>query len=96
MNGYIFGNLSGLEATKGDNIRWHLLGMGTEIDIHTAHWHGETVLNAGRRTDVINLMPSTMVSVTMKSENVGEWLFHCHVTDHVAAGMITRWKILPP
>ena len=95
INGYIFGNLSGLEATKGDNVRWHLLGMGTEIDIHTAHWHGETVLNAGRRTDVINLMPSTMVSVTMKTDNVGEWLFHCHVTDHVAAGMITRWKILP-
>lgn len=93
INGYIFGNLKGLEAFKGDKVRWHLVGMGTEVDIHTAHWHGETVLNAGRRTDVINLLPSTMVSVTMNANNIGNWLFHCHVTDHVSAGMKTRWKI---
>ena len=95
MNGYVFGNLKGMEVNKGDKVRWHLVGMGTEVDIHTAHWHGETVLNGGRRTDVINLLPSTMVSVTMKADNVGEWLYHCHVTDHVTAGMITRWNVLP-
>ena len=95
MNGYIFGNLRGMEAYQGENIRWHLIGMGSEVDLHTAHWHGETALNAGRRTDVINLMPSTMTSVTMEATNPGTWLYHCHVSDHITAGMITRWKILP-
>lgn len=96
INGYIFGNLQGLEAFSGERVRWHLVGMGTEVDLHTAHWHGETVLNAGRRTDVINLLPSTMVSVTMNARNIGNWLFHCHVTDHVTAGMKTRWKVKSP
>jgi manganese oxidase len=95
INGYIFGNLQGLEATQGDTIRWHLIGMGSEIDLHTVHWHGETVLDGGRRTDVINLLPSTMVSVTMEASNVGTWMYHCHVADHVTAGMITRWQIHP-
>ncbi|RLA40956.1 MAG: copper oxidase [Gammaproteobacteria bacterium] len=95
MNGYIFGNLQGIEADEGDKIRWHLVGMGSEVDLHTAHWHGETVLNGGRRTDVIDLMPSTMTSVTMDTSNPGTWLYHCHVADHITAGMITRWKIRP-
>lgn len=95
MNGYIFGHLQGLKTKEGERIRWHLIGMGTEIDLHTAHWHGQTVLNAGRRTDVINLLPSTMVSVTMQTDNPGTWLYHCHVTDHVTAGMITRWQVEP-
>lgn len=93
MNGYIFGNLRGMEVSEGDSVRWHLVGMGSEVDLHTAHWHGETVLNGGRRTDVINLMPATMVSVTMLADNPGTWLYHCHVTDHITAGMITRWKV---
>lgn len=95
MNGYIFGNLKGIEVTEGEKVRWHLIGMGSEVDIHTAHWHGKTVLNGGRRTDVINLMPSTMVSVSMLADNPGTWLYHCHVADHITAGMITRWTILP-
>jgi hypothetical protein len=34
-----------------------------------------------------------MVSVTMKAKNPGTWLYHCHVTDHITAGMITRWTV---
>ncbi|PCJ19441.1 MAG: copper oxidase [Gammaproteobacteria bacterium] len=95
MNGYVFGNLQGYEADEGDTVRWHLVGMGSEVDLHTAHWHGETVLNAGRRTDVVNLLPATMTTVTMLADNPGEWLYHCHVADHVVAGMSTRWKVNP-
>jgi FtsP/CotA-like multicopper oxidase with cupredoxin domain len=25
---------------------------------------------------------------------VGIWLFHCHVNDHIRAGMLTRYKVL--
>ena len=95
INGYVFGNLQGLEAKQGQRVRWYLLGMGTEVDLHTAHWHGETVLENGRRTDVVALLPTEMKTVDMVAENVGEWLFHCHVTDHITAGMVTRWVVNP-
>lgn len=95
INGYIFGNLQGLVANQGDRVRWHLLAMGTEVDIHTAHWHGKTVLNNGRRTDVVELLPASMVSVDMITDNPGNWLYHCHVTDHITAGMSTRYSVTP-
>ena len=93
MNGYIFGNQPGLIMKKDDKVRWHLLGMGTEVDIHTPHWHGEVVSNHGIYTDVVELLPATMLSVDMLAENVGQWLYHCHVTDHITAGMISMYDI---
>ena len=93
INGYIFGNLTGLVAKQGQQVRWHLIGMGTEVDLHIAHWHGKTVLDHGRRTDVVELLPTSMRSVDMRADNPGNWLYHCHVTDHITAGMITRWKV---
>jgi len=95
MNGYIFGNLKGYEVDKNDKVRWHLIGMGTEVDLHTAHWHGEIVDDNGRNTDVVELMPATMRSVDMVADNPGTWLYHCHVTDHISAGMMTRWVVNP-
>jgi len=94
INGYIFGNLTGLEVTEGTRLRWHLVAMGTEVDLHTAHWHGKTVLESGRRTDVVELLPASMKSVDMIANNPGNWLYHCHVTDHITAGMITRWRTI--
>jgi len=93
INGYIFGNLKGLTATKGQKIRWYLLAMGTEIDMHTAHWHGKTVVENGRRTDVVELLPASMKTVDMVANNPGSWLYHCHVNDHITAGMSARWQI---
>lgn len=95
INGYIFGNLPGLEMNKGNIVRWHMIGMGTEVDLHTAHWHGETVkLNeTGTYTDVVELLPASMKSVDMQADNPGEWMFHCHVADHITAGMIATYTI---
>lgn len=95
INGYIFGNLRGLQVQEGQRVRWHLIGMGTEVDMHTAHWHGKTVLESGRRTDVVELLPASMKSVDMIADNPGNWLYHCHVTDHITAGMSTRWRVVP-
>jgi len=94
LNGYIFGNLEGYVVHKNDRARWYLVGMGTEVDMHTAHWHGQTVVYDGRRTDVVELLPTSMKTVDMTAVNPGTWLYHCHVTDHITAGMMTRWTVL--
>jgi FtsP/CotA-like multicopper oxidase with cupredoxin domain len=96
VNGYIFGNLRGLDMNKGDRVRWHLLGMGTEVDMHTPHWHGGTVIHEGRRKDSVDLLAGTMTSADMVALNPGTWLYHCHVTDHITAGMITTYTIHEP
>jgi len=35
--GEIFGNLGGLDMVQGQSVRWYLMGMGTEVDLHTPH-----------------------------------------------------------
>ncbi len=96
INGFIFGNLPGLTMKQGDKVRWYLLGMGNEIDLHTPHWHGETVTEAGRNTDVIELLPGSMKTVDMLADNPGTWMFHCHVEDHMEAGMMAVYTIYAP
>jgi len=93
MNGYIFGNGGEFVVKQHDKVRWYLIGMGTEVDLHTAHWHGQTVLDQGRRTDLVELLPTSMKTVNMVADNQGTWLYHCHVTDHITAGMMTRWRV---
>ncbi len=96
MNGFIFGNLPGLIMKQGDKVRWYLLGMGNEIDLHTPHWHGETVTDGKRNTDVVELLPGSMSTVDMLADNPGTWMFHCHVEDHMEAGMMAVYTIYAP
>ena len=97
INGYIFNNLPGLVMSKGDKVRWYLLGMGGEMDLHTPHWHGEDVLDrkTDRYTDVMELMPGSMETVDMTAYNPGQWMYHCHVADHMDGGMMAMYTITP-
>lgn len=96
INGFIFGNLPGLMMKQGEKVRWYLLGMGNEIDLHSPHWHGETVTEGQRHTDVIELLPGSMVTVDMLADNPGAWMFHCHVEDHMEAGMMAVYMVYAP
>jgi Multicopper oxidase len=96
INGYIFGNLPGLVMKKGDRVRWYLMGMGSEKDLHTPHWHGERVTAGGRNMDVVELLPASTVTVDMVADNPGVWLFHCHVSEHMESGMMALYTIYEP
>ena len=93
INGYVYGNQPVVTIQRGQHVRWYLMSMGTEVDLHTPHWHGNTVLSMGMRMDVVNLLPATMVTADMVPDDPGTWLFHCHVNDHLTAGMITRYRV---
>jgi len=96
INGRVFGNLPGLEMNEGERVRWYLFALGSEQDLHSAHWHGLRVLEEGRRrTDVIELMPGSMKVADFTADNPGSWLFHCHVAEHMRQGMFTRLTVHP-
>jgi manganese oxidase len=95
VNGRIFGNLEGLVMRNRARVRWYTLGMGSERDLHTPHWHGKTLLYDRRRTNVLNLLPGTMVTADMRADNPGTWLLHCHVFDHIHGGMQVKYEITP-
>ncbi|XP_040469618.1 ceruloplasmin isoform X2 [Falco naumanni] len=98
INGRVFGNLHGLTMHVGDKVSWYLMGMGNEIDIHTAHFHGHSFdykQTEVYRADVFDLFPGTFQTVEMTPQNPGTWLLHCHVTDHIHAGMEATYTVLP-
>jgi FtsP/CotA-like multicopper oxidase with cupredoxin domain len=95
LNGLIEGNLPVLTMKKGERVRWYLFANGNEDDVHTPHWHGQTVVFNNMRTDMVHLEPMMMVQADMVPDNVGTWLFHCHVNDHLEGGMQALFAVLP-
>jgi hypothetical protein len=42
---------------KGEHVRWYVMSGLNDFDFHTPHWHGNTVLIGGMRTDVTSVAP---------------------------------------
>lgn len=93
INGYLFGNGPTPVMKKGDRVRWYVITVGFGFNFHTPHWHGNVVLDHGSRTDVISIAPAQMETVDMVPDDPGIWLFHCHVSEHMDSGMVTRYEV---
>jgi hephaestin len=96
INGYVYGNGPMMTMRQGERVRWYVMSMGNEVDLHTPHWHGNTVIANGMRTDTVSLLPAAMVVADMVPDDPGIWEFHCHVADHITAGMLARYQVLTP
>jgi len=71
MNGYVYGSVPAMKMKVGEHVRFYLMGMGTEVDLHTPHWHGNTVTVMGMRTDVAELLPASMKTADMHVDQPG-------------------------
>lgn len=72
INGYMYGNQPGLEMCKGDVISWHLMGLGSEVDVHGIYFSQNTFITKGTRKDTTNLFPHTFVMAIMKPDSEGK------------------------
>jgi FtsP/CotA-like multicopper oxidase with cupredoxin domain len=93
INGLVWGNNQGYNMNVGEHVRWYIIAMGTEVDLHTPHWHGVTLLHNGNRLDVAEVLPAATKTFDLTTDNPGTWMFHCHVNDHLEAGMMTTFTI---
>lgn len=95
INGYLYGNMPLMTMKQGDRVRWYVATLGDFNNAHTPHWHGNTVTVAGQRTDVLVVTSAQMVTAEMKPDASGIWLYHCHISDHMLAGMMARYEVKP-
>jgi manganese oxidase len=95
INGYLYGNMPMMTMKVGDRVRWYVATLGDFNNAHTPHWHGNTVVVAGQRTDVISIAAAQMVTADMEPDAPGIWLYHCHFSDHMVAGMVARYEVKP-
>jgi FtsP/CotA-like multicopper oxidase with cupredoxin domain len=95
INGYLYGNMPLMTMKVGDRVRWYVATLGDFNNAHTPHWHGNTILVSGQRTDVVALSAAQMVTAEMQPDAAGIWLYHCHFSDHMLAGMVARYEVKP-
>ena len=64
---------------------------------HPIHLHGHTftVFKSNKKknlkpyhTDTVPLLPDEVVEFAFVADNVGDWMFHCHIIEHAATGMM--------
>ena len=73
-------------------MQWDVLTIGENF--HVFHIHGHRWEDeAGRFTDSQLLGASTALTLEYTEDNPGDWLYHCHVTDHLAGGMVGWYRV---
>jgi FtsP/CotA-like multicopper oxidase with cupredoxin domain len=92
FNGYAFiDNTPTFKAKVGQKIRWRIAALGKEF--HVFHLHGHRWHDGVRWTDSQILGPSMAITVEYTEDNAGDWLYHCHVVDHMMGGMVGRYVV---
>ncbi len=96
----MYGNLPGLEMNKGSKVRWHLMGLGTEMDMHGIYFQGNTFQNREQ------IVTRWACSHTLQSQcpcNRCQWSVrlsiythtHTHTTKHISNSLLCTFYIFP-
>lgn len=89
-----------LYLKKGEHV---MLRMINQTDYaHPMHLHGHffrVVAIDGVKTphqewrDTVLMGPRQTVDIAFVAEGLGEWMFHCHILDHAAGGMMGTFAV---
>jgi FtsP/CotA-like multicopper oxidase with cupredoxin domain len=99
VNGRAWPLTERMTYTVGDTVRWRVLSA-TMGFFHVMHLHGfyfrvdgegslqrDSIFPAGERPNAVSaqLGPLSEVSFTWVPDRAGNWLFHCHLLQHITA-----------
>ena len=81
----------------------HVLAMNNDTAWHhPIHLHGHSfrvVSRNGRPTryrewrDTVLMAPRERVDIAFVADNPGDWMFHCHILEHMAGGMMAVVRV---
>jgi FtsP/CotA-like multicopper oxidase with cupredoxin domain len=93
------------EARVGERVRWRVVNVSPD-DPHTFHLHGHRwcdrggVMDSGGGcpagslpVDNVDIFPAQGISFEFVEDNPGEWMYHCHIVDHVVDGMYAFYDV---
>jgi len=88
------GNTPVFRGRVGDLAQWDVMAMGSEH--HTFHVHGHRWLDPDDRPrDTQTVGPAESFRIRWRERDPGVWLYHCHIEDHMAKGMIGTYRVAP-
>ncbi|WEG14822.1 multicopper oxidase domain-containing protein [Pullulanibacillus sp. KACC 23026] len=106
INGLSYPATPVMPVKLGDKVLVHIINIGSMV--HPMHLHGMhfqeisqdgVPLPAPITMDTLSTSPGTTYDIAFTADQVGKWLFHCHITDHVVdqngnmSGMITMFDV---
>nr|XP_004672704.2 coagulation factor VIII isoform X1 [Jaculus jaculus] len=96
INGYVMDTLPGLVMAQDQRIRWYLLSMGSNENIHSIHFTGH-VFTVRKKEEykmaVYSLYPGVFETVEMLPSKAGIWRVECLIGEHLHAGMSTLFLV---
>jgi plastocyanin len=98
MNGKAGEAIDPMTVAPGERIRIRLINAGNQV--HTMHTHGHSFtivatdgnpvpLPARVVKDTVLIGPAERYDLELVANNPGVWMFHCHINNHAANGMVT-------
>ncbi|VFV28449.1 hephaestin-like 1 [Lynx pardinus] len=93
INGYMYGNQPGLSMCKKDRVSWHMIGMGTDTDMHGVYFQGNTIHLRGTHRDTLALFPHTSTTVFMQPDHAGIFRVFCSTLHHFVRGMNQIYEV---
>lgn len=109
VNGLSWPHTERLGYTAGDTVRWRVIN--TSVAPHPMHLHGfyfqvdsrgtayaDTIYRRGDERLVVTeqMLAGTTMQITWVPERAGNWLFHCHLIDHVSVEHVRLEKSAHP
>jgi FtsP/CotA-like multicopper oxidase with cupredoxin domain len=100
------GKMHGLDkpVMVGDLQIWEV--SNTSLMDHPFHLHGfffQVLEENGKAPeykawkDTYNLKPRTKIKIAWMPDNrPGKWMYHCHIIEHHAAGMMANFEVIDP
>ena len=77
----------------GERVRWYLVSLGGESDLHAPLARERRRVGRAPHGCGRDLLPASMKVADMVPDDPGTWLFHCHVEDHMMAGMAALYQV---
>ncbi|MEO7457385.1 MAG: multicopper oxidase domain-containing protein [Gemmatimonadaceae bacterium] len=96
INGLTWPSTERLSYFTGDTIHWRIINASA--DSHPMHLHGfyfrvdsrgnglaDSLYARDERDNAVtdNVRPGNTMSMTWSPDRTGNWLFHCHLTEHI-------------
>lgn len=86
-----------IEAARGETVVVRMFnenGAPHAMHLHGHHFREVRGTRLGPLRDTILMAPNQQMSIAFVADNPGDWMFHCHMLEHMAAGMMTWIKVL--
>ncbi|XP_071090997.1 hephaestin-like protein [Haliotis cracherodii] len=86
INGFVFGNLPGLDFCEGETVTLHFATMGHATDIHQMVLSGHSFKQFKHRYNSVSLGVAQFATVTVKMQTPGRWLLYDALFANLEAG----------